>query len=132
MALVPEAKGKWAVTHYKTVESHAHTSVVAFRLETGRTHQIRVHARSQGHPLLGDPKYGGQRVRYGTQSGARRAFFEDLFEVLPHPALHAYRLGFSHPTTGEWMQFEAEPPTEWQHVLDRLRAEESGGLGSGG
>jgi 23S rRNA pseudouridine1911/1915/1917 synthase len=127
MAVVPEEEGKWAVTHYTTVESHAHTSVVEFQLETGRTHQIRVHARSQGHPLLGDPKYGGQRVRYGTQSRARRAFFEKLFDVLPHPALHAFRLGFTHPTTGEHLQFEADPPAEWQRVLQRLRAEEGAG-----
>ena len=124
MSVVPEEEGKWAVTHYETIESLRHTSVVEFELETGRTHQIRVHARSQGHPLLGDPKYGGQRVRYGTQSEARRDFFERLFERLPHPALHAYRLGFVHPTTGENMRFEADPPTEWKHVLGRIRGEE--------
>ncbi len=127
MAVVPEDEGKWAVTHYETVETHAHTSVVDFKLETGRTHQIRVHARSQGHPLLGDPKYGGQRVRYGTQSDDRRAFFDRLFEMLPHPALHAYRLGFVHPTTGEEMQFEAEPPSDWRRGLRRLRDEEEEG-----
>jgi 23S rRNA pseudouridine1911/1915/1917 synthase len=121
MAVVPEADGKWAVTHYETVEHHAHTSVVEFQLETGRTHQIRVHASDRHHPLLGDPKYGGNAVRYGPQDGARQAFFDRLFEALPHPALHAYRLGFVHPTTGETLHFEVGPPDAWQEVLGRLR-----------
>lgn len=121
MAVVPDEKGKWAVTHYETVEKFAHTSIVECRLETGRTHQIRVHASHQGNPILGDPKYGGQTVRYGSQTGERRRFFEKLFEAMPHPALHAYRLGFTHPTTGEEMQFDAEPPAEWRHVVERLR-----------
>jgi 23S rRNA pseudouridine1911/1915/1917 synthase len=127
MAVVPDDEGKWARTRYETVEAHAHTSVVEFELETGRTHQIRVHARAQGHPLVGDPKYEGQRVRYGTQGGARRDFFEALFEVLPHPALHAYRLGFDHPTAEERLHFEADPPPAWRRVLRRLRREEGGG-----
>lgn len=124
MAVVAEDDGKWAVTHYDTVEHHAHTSVVTFRLETGRTHQIRVHTSHRNHPVLGDPKYGGQTVRYGPQSGERRSFFDRVFNALPHPALHAYRLGFTHPMTGETLHFEADPPSEWQHVRRRLREEE--------
>lgn len=122
MAVVPDERGKWAVTHYQTLECLAHTSIVEFRLETGRTHQIRVHASHRGHPVLGDPKYGGQTVRYGPQTGKRRRFFEKVFEAMPHPALHAYRLGFTHPTTGEDMHFEVDPPAEWRHVVERLRA----------
>lgn len=126
MAVVAEGDGKWAVTHYETIEHLAHTSVVAFRLETGRTHQIRVHTSHRDHPIVGDPKYGGQAVRYGPHTNARKSMFDRLFEELKHPALHAYRLGFIHPTTGETLQFEAKPPGEWQYVLERLRAEEGG------
>jgi 23S rRNA pseudouridine1911/1915/1917 synthase len=94
---------------------------VTCRLETGRTHQIRVHTSHQNHPLVGDPKYGGQTVRYGPQTSERRSAFDHLFETLPHPALHAYRLGFTHPTSGETLHFEAEPPAEWRHVHECLR-----------
>ncbi|MFB6247234.1 MAG: RluA family pseudouridine synthase, partial [Salinibacter sp.] len=91
MAVVPETDGKRAATHYETVERHAHTSVVTFRLETGRTHQIRVHTSDRHHPIVGDPKYGGQAVRYGPQTGDRKSFFDRVFQTMPHPALHAYR-----------------------------------------
>ena len=121
MAVVPEDKGKHAVTHYETVEYHPHTSVVEFRLETGRTHQIRVHTSHHNHPLVGDPKYGGQTVRSGPQQGKRDAFFQRLFDILPYPALHAYRLEFTHPTTGETMHFEVDPPADWQDVRVQLR-----------
>ncbi len=124
MAVVPEERGKYAVTHYATIERHAHTALVRFGLETGRTHQIRVHAQHINHPVLGDPKYGGQTVRYGSQGSKRRRFFERLFETLPHPALHARALGFTHPRTGERVDFTAELPDALQHVLDRLRAVE--------
>lgn len=126
MAVVSEEEGKWAVTHYQTVERHGHTSVVKFQLETGRTHQIRVHTSDRERPVLGDPKYGGQAVRYGPQTQSRRSFFRRIFETMPHPALHASRLGFTHPTTGETLDFEVRPPTEWQHVLHRLRTEGDG------
>ncbi|PEN14634.1 pseudouridine synthase [Longibacter salinarum] len=124
MAVVAEERGKSAVTHYRTVEEQQYTSVVEFELETGRTHQIRVHADSQNHPVLGDPKYGGQAVRYGRQGGKRRTFYERLFEHMPRPALHAYQLGFKHPTSGEEMHFEEDMPEDMQFVLDRLRAVE--------
>lgn len=120
MAVVPDDDGKWAVTHYQTVERHSYTSVVRFELETGRTHQIRVHATHQNHPVLGDPKYGGRSVRYGTQNQERRRFFDQVFESLPHPALHAYRLGFEHPTSGSSMHFEADPPRAWKQVRAQL------------
>jgi 23S rRNA pseudouridine1911/1915/1917 synthase len=122
MAVVPDEQGKWAVTHYDTVEPLAHTSVVEFRLETGRTHQIRVHASDRHHPLLGDPKYGGDTIRYGSQEGERRAFFNRLFETRPYPALHAQTLGFTHPISDETMHFEADPPPEWRDVRAQLRA----------
>jgi len=125
MAVVPDDDGKWAVTHYETVDHHAHTSEVTFRLETGRTHQIRVHTSHRHHPIVGDPKYGGDFVRYGPQTGKRKSIFDDLFNTLPHPALHAYRLGFTHPTTGESLHFEAAPPTDWRQVRRRLQEETS-------
>jgi len=120
MAVVSDDDGKWAVTHYQTVDRHARTSEVTFRLETGRTHQIRVHASHRGRPLFGDPKYGGQAVRQGPQTQTYRSTIAALFDVLPHPALHAYRLGFTHPITGDTMHFEAEPPSEWQTVRTQL------------
>lgn len=121
MAVVSSDQGKSATTHYETVERLAHTSVMRFKLETGRTHQVRVHAKHIHHPLLGDPKYGGQTVRYGTHGRKRRKFFERLFEAMPHPALHAELLGFTHPATGEAVEFTAEWPDDMTHVLQRLR-----------
>ncbi len=124
MAVVKEAQGKHAITHFETVEAMRHTALVRFRLETGRTHQIRVHARHLGHPILGDAGYDGNTVRSGPDTGKRRAFFRNLFEAMPRQALHAATLGFAHPVTGEAVHFEAPLPADMQHVLDRLRAVE--------
>lgn len=120
MAVVSPDHGKWAVTHYSTEERHAHTSVVRFELETGRTHQIRVHARDHNSPLFGDEKYGGQSVRYGGRKGKHRDLCNRLFDILPHPALHAQRLGFRHPGTGDRMQFDVDPPEPWKRVQNQL------------
>jgi 23S rRNA pseudouridine1911/1915/1917 synthase len=113
--------GKHAVTHYETVEAMQHTSLVQFRLETGRTHQIRVHAQHIGHPVLGDATYGGQSVRYGPSAGSRKAFFNNLFARLPRQALHAHTLGFLHPITDERLYFTADLPADMQYALDQLR-----------
>lgn len=124
MAVVEDERGKYALTRYRTLERHAHTALLAFSLETGRTHQIRVHAQHIHHPILGDPTYGGQAVRYGPAGGSRATFFERLFEAMPRPALHARSLGFEHPETGERVHFEVDMPEDMQHVLERLRSVE--------
>ncbi|MEZ4701397.1 MAG: RluA family pseudouridine synthase [Rhodothermales bacterium] len=121
MAVVPDDKGKRAVTHYSLIESFGYTSHVAFRLETGRTHQIRVHALHLKHPILGDTTYGGTEVRFGPQTSKRVAYFRNLFERMPRQGLHARTLGFKHPQTGAEMDFEAPLPDDMAWVLNRLR-----------
>lgn len=121
VAVVPDGRGKHAVTHYDTIERFAFTSHVAFRLETGRTHQIRVHARHIGNPVLGDETYGGTRIGSGPDIARRRAFFRNLFDVLPRQALHARTLGFVHPATGEPMDFDSPLPEDIAYALSRLR-----------
>jgi len=104
MAVVAPERGKAARTHYRVIEALPYTSLVQFKLETGRTHQIRVHARHIGHPVFGDPTYGGQRIVYGPDTATRRAFFRRLFERMPRQALHAATLGFRHPHTGAFIE----------------------------
>ncbi len=126
IAVRPEGEGKWAATNYATVEALGHFALVQFRLETGRTHQIRVHAQSIGHPVFGDTTYGGDRVVYGPSLGSRKAFVGNLLKRLPRQALHAYTLGFTHPTTGEPVDFEAPVPDDMAWVIDRIRTVEGG------
>ncbi len=118
---VPEGKGKHAVTNYRVVEPFGYTSLVEFRLETGRTHQIRIHALEMGHPVFGDTVYGGDSIRFGVRTGSRNAFYRNLFTRLPRQALHAYSLGFRHPTTGEDVFFEVPLPPDMDFVASRLR-----------
>jgi 23S rRNA pseudouridine1911/1915/1917 synthase len=124
MAVRPPEQGKRAVTHYRTLEVLAHTALVEFRLETGRTHQIRVHAQHLGHPILGDPTYGGQTLGSGPRNARRSQFFRNLFTHLPRQALHACTLGFTHPRTGANLDFTAPLPPDMAQVLERLRAVE--------
>lgn len=115
-----QTTGKRAITHYSVVQKFGYCSMVEFRLETGRTHQIRVHAAHIGNPIFGDTVYGGDRIRYGKDEGQRKAFYRNLFLKLPRQALHARSLGFKHPRTGQDMDFEVELPPDMTHVVEKL------------
>ncbi len=127
IAVRPEDEGKWAATNYWTEEDLGFLSLVRFKLETGRTHQIRVHAKHIGRPIFGDVTYGGETIRFGLSAGSRKAFFHNLFTALPHQALHARTLGFTHPASGERVFFETPMHPAMQHVVDRIRAVEGSG-----
>ena len=109
--------GKPAVTHYEVMKRYGYVTLVKCVLETGRTHQIRVHMLSQGHPLFNDERYGGEKILRGTTSGAYRHFINNCFETCPRQALHARTLGFRHPVTGEEMDFETPLPQDMQDLL---------------
>jgi len=118
----PEGEdGKWAVTHWKVVERFYYCTLVECRLETGRTHQIRVHLKSIGHTLFGDIRYGGNKILKGTLYPKYRQFVEACLALLPRQALHAKILGFEHPTTKEHVRFESELPKDMQTVIERWR-----------
>ena len=122
MTVLPDEKhAKWSVTHYKVLERLYYVSLVECRLETGRTHQIRVHFASKGHPLFNDYKYGGDRIVKGTVFSKYKQFVENCFEAMPRHALHAKELGFIHPITKEKMLFSTELPEEMQDCLARWR-----------
>jgi len=113
--------GKWAVTHWRIIERFYYCSLVECQLETGRTHQIRVHLKSIGHTLFGDPRYGGNQILKGTLYSKYKQFVETNLQLLPRQALHAKVLGFQHPRTGEFIRFESELPEDMKTVLERWR-----------
>ena len=113
--------GKHAVTHYQMIEDLGHVSVVKCVLETGRTHQIRVHMRHIGHPLFNDARYGGDQILRGTTAASYRQFVNNCFSTCPRQALHARTLGFTHPRTGEEMFFSAPIPPDMEQLLERWR-----------
>lgn len=115
------AIGKHAVTHYEVMESFGYISVVKCVLETGRTHQIRVHMLSQGHPLFNDARYGGDKILKGTTYAKYKQFVENCFKTCPRQALHARTLGFRHPRTEEEMDFQCPIPEDISSLIDKWR-----------
>lgn len=114
-------RGKHAVTHWRVVERFGYVTLVECILETGRTHQIRAHMRYIGHPLFNDAAYGGDRILKGTTFSRYKQFVENNFRLLPRQALHAFVLGFDHPTSGQHLHFESPLPDDMASVLDRWR-----------
>jgi 23S rRNA pseudouridine1911/1915/1917 synthase len=121
MAVVDAPAGKHAVTQYRVLEELSFHAMLEFRLETGRTHQIRVHARHLGHPILGDPTYGGREIVKGVPTSTVRQVYADIFGVLGRQALHAGALGFIHPESRENMLFTSNLPHDMVEAWDRLR-----------
>ncbi len=117
-----DPNGKIAITHYKVLESFGYVSLVECRLETGRTHQIRVHMKHLGHPLFNDEKYGGDRVLRGTTYTKYKQFVDNCFKAMPRHGLHALTLGFEHPITHERLQFSSNYPADFSACLEKWRA----------
>lgn len=112
---------KHAVTHYKVLERIGFVTLVECRLETGRTHQIRVHMKHIGHTLFNDERYGGNEILKGNRTAKYQQFVRNCFEICPRQALHAKTLGFKHPSTGLEMNFESELPDDMQNLIEKWR-----------
>lgn len=113
--------GKPAITHYKVLERLGYVTLVSCRLETGRTHQIRVHMKYKGHTLFNDERYGGNAILKGTSFTKYKQFVENCFKVLPRQALHAKTLGFVHPRTKEMMRFETPIPEDMEQCIQKWK-----------
>jgi 23S rRNA pseudouridine1911/1915/1917 synthase len=114
-----EEYGKHAVTHYEVLKRMRYVSLVKCNLETGRTHQIRVHFQHIGHPLFNDSTYGGDIILRGERFSKYKTFVENCFEILPRQALHAKSIGFMHPTKNEWIQLDSEIPDDMAAVIEK-------------
>ncbi len=116
-----EDNGKWSVTHYKVLERMHYVTLIECQLETGRTHQIRAHMQHIGHPLFNDATYGGDKILKGTSFTKYKQYVDNCFAMCPRQALHAATLGFIHPSTKEYMQFDAEIPQDMASVIEKWR-----------
>ena len=121
-----DSQGKHAVTHYKIIEQFSYVTLVECHLETGRTHQIRVHMAWTGHPLFNDEEYGGHQILKGTTFTKYQQYIRNCFELLPRQALHAQTLSFDHPVTGKRLSFESPLPEDMEAVLAKWRKYVSG------
>ncbi len=123
MRVFPEGDyGKPAVTHYTVLERLGYVTLVECRLETGRTHQIRVHMKYIGHTLFNDSRYGGNEILKGTTHAKYKQYIKNCFEICPRQALHAKTLGFDHPRTGEEMFFNSEVPDDMSLLIEKWRS----------
>lgn len=122
MAVLPDGHGKHAVTHYRILERLGYVTLVECTLETGRTHQIRVHMKHIGHVLFNDERYGGHEILKGTHFAKYKQFVNNCFDTCPRQALHATTLGVVHPVTGEEMYFTSEMPGDMAQLIDKWRS----------
>lgn len=113
--------GKHAITHYRVLERFGYTTLVSCKLETGRTHQIRVHMKHLGHPIFNDETYGGDKVIRGTRFTKYKQFVQNCFTLIPRQALHAASLGFTHPSTNKSLYFESALPKDFDAVIEKWR-----------
>jgi len=116
-----EDYGKHAVTHYKVLERFGYVTLIECKLETGRTHQIRIHMKSIGHPLFNDSEYGGDKILKGTTFSKYQQYIRNCFEMCPRHALHARSLGFEHPKTGKRIELESNLPSDMEQLIDKWR-----------
>jgi len=122
MQVFPDGnQGKPAVTHYKVLENFGYVSLVECKLETGRTHQIRVHFSYIRHPLFNDGEYGGDQILKGTTFASYQQFVRNCFKILPRQALHAKSLSFDHPVTGKRLFFDSDLPDDMKQVIEKWR-----------
>jgi 23S rRNA pseudouridine1911/1915/1917 synthase len=117
-----EEKGKWSVTHYRVLERLGYVTLIECQLETGRTHQIRAHMKSIGHPLFNDESYGGNKIHKGTSFTKYKQCVDNAFALLPRQALHAKSLGFIHPKSKEFLHFEVPMPEDFRLALEKWRS----------
>ena len=113
--------GKPAITHFKVIERLTYVTLIQCKLETGRTHQIRAHFKHIGHPLFNDKRYGGNQILKGTTFTKYKQFVDNCFKILPRQALHAKTLGFIHPTSGKFLQFDSPIPKDIEICLNKWR-----------